>query len=326
MFVWRLFSLFALVCLPLSYANASQDEAWTVLQKASQAAHELSYKGVFVYQSGGATKSVQLTHMNYGQGEYARMMVLDGSPREVLAQGNDVSIYNPKNEKVLIEKKRGQNMFPALLPADLEGVKHCYKAQSGGLERVGGREAVVVTLSPKDRMRYGFRFWADKEYGLLLKVAMLNEQGQALEQISFSQLSWMEGQSMDWFRPKLDPTKAYVMGNENPQPAKAEPSDMDFGVTELPLGYRRIDQVKQTVPGKVVPVTQVIFSDGLSSISLFIEPLVKGTRPRVGHTIVGATNIYALVNEGHQVMVVGEVPEATVMQFANAVSFKSKIK
>jgi len=39
---------------------------------------------------------------------------------------------------------------------------------------------------------------------------------------------------------------------------------------------------------------------------------------------VGATNLFALVNEGHQVMVIGEVPEAAVTQFANAVSFKIK--
>lgn len=322
----RFLSLLALSCLWLGAVHASQDEAWVVLQKASQAAHELSYKGVFVYQSGSATKSVQLTHTNYGHGEYARMMVLDGSPREVLSQGNDASIYNPKNEKVLIEKKRGQSMFPALLPVNLESIKHCYQAQLGAFERVGGREAQVVTLLPKDHMRYGFRFWADKEYGLLLKVAMLNDQGLPLEQIGFSQLAWMEDQNMDWFRPKLDPSKSYEMGGENATPAKMDADEMDFGVTELPQGYRKIDQVKQTVSGKQLPVTQVIFSDGLSSISLFIEPLMKGMRPRVGHTLVGATNIYALVNNGHQVIVVGEVPEATVMQFANAVSFKLKIK
>jgi sigma-E factor negative regulatory protein RseB len=313
-------------CLSLFAGSvfASQDDAWLVLQKASQAAHELSYKGVFVYQSGSASKSVQLTHMNYGQGEYARMMVLDGSPREVLSQGNDVSIYSPKNEKVVIEKKRGQSMFPALLPNNIEIVKACYQAQLGGVERVGGRDAQVVTLTPKDQLRYGFKFWADKEFGLLLKVATLNDHAMPLEQISFSQLTWMEGQNMDWFRPKLDPSKSYVMDGDTTPPVKAEASEIDWAVTELPHGYHKVDQVKQVVQGKNAPVMQMIFSDGLSSISLFIEPLVKGVRPKVGHTMVGATNFYALVNDGHQVMVVGEVPEAAVTQFANAVSFKSK--
>ncbi len=301
---------------------AGQDDVWLTLQKASQAARELSYKGVFLYQSGNASKSVQLTHMNYGQGEYARMVVLDGAPREVLSQGSDVVIFSPKNEKIMIEKKRGQNMFPALLPSNMDALKASYLAQAGGTERIGGRDATVVSLSPKDQMRYGYKFWVDKEFGLLLKAVTLGEHGDTLEQIGFSQLTLMDGQNMDWFKPKFDPSKSYVMDQDGP--AKANSADMDWDVAQLPAGYRKVDQVKQLVQGKGLPVTQMIFSDGLASISIFIEPLAKGVRPKVGHTIVGATNFFALVHEGHQVMVIGEVPEAAVTQFGNAVSFKVK--
>ena len=301
---------------------AGQDDVWLLLQKASQAARELSYKGVFVYQSGNTSKSVQLTHMNYGQGEYARMVVLDGAPREVLSQGSDVVIFSPKNEKIMIEKKRGQNMFPALLPSNMDALKVSYQAQNGPLERVGGRDAFVVNLSPKDQMRYGYKFWVDKEFGLLLKAVTLGEHGDALEQIGFSQLTLMEGQNMDWFKPKFDPSKSYEMDQEGP--AKANAADMDWDVAQLPTGYRKVDQVKQSVQGKTLPVTQMIFSDGLASISIFIEPLAKAARPKLGHTVVGATHFFALVNEGHQVMVIGEVPEAAVTQFANAVNFKNK--
>jgi sigma-E factor negative regulatory protein RseB len=275
-----------------------------------------------VYQSGNASKSVQLTHMNYGQGEYARMVVLDGAPREVLSQGSDVVIFSPKNEKIMIEKKRGQNMFPALLPSNMDALKASYQAQNNGTERIGGRDAFVVSLTPKDQMRYGYKFWVDKEFGLLLKTMTLGERGDALEQIGFRQLTLMDGQNMDWFKPKFDPSKSYVMDQEGP--SKASASDMDWDVAQLPAGYRKVDQVKQSVQGKGLPVTQMIFSDGLASISIFIEPLGKGVRPKVGHTVVGATNFFALVNEGHQVMVIGEVPEAAVTQFANAVSFKNK--
>jgi len=103
--------LFCIITLFASNAFAAQDDPWLTLQKASQAARELSYKGVFVYQSGNASKSVQLTHMNYGQGEYARMVVLDGQPREVLSQGSDVAIYSPKNEKIMIEKNGDKICF-----------------------------------------------------------------------------------------------------------------------------------------------------------------------------------------------------------------------
>lgn len=305
-------------------ALAGQDDAWMMLEKASQAAHALSYKGIFVYQTGASSKSVQVTHMNYGQGEYSRMVVLDGSPREALSQGNDMVIFNPRNEKVVIEKKRGQSMFPALLPDNMELIKTVYQAQLGGEERVGGRDGYVVNLSPKDQYRYGYKLWTDKEYGLLLKSMMISDKNVALDQIAFSQILLMDGQSMDWFRPTLDKTKAYVM--EKDAPSKLDASEIDWDVTKLPNGYRKVDQVKRMVANKQTPVTQLIFSDGLSSVSVFIEDIPKGARPKVGHTMMGATHFYAIVNDAHQVIAVGEVPEVTVTFFANAVSFKNKSK
>ncbi len=305
-------------------ALAGQDDAWMILEKASQAAHALSYKGIFVYQTGASSKSVQVTHMNYGQGEYSRMVVLDGSPREALSQGNDMVIFNPRNEKVVIEKKRGQSMFPALLPDNMELIKTVYQAQLGGEERVGGRDGYVVNLSPKDQYRYGYKLWTDKEYGLLLKSMMISDKNVALDQIAFSQILLMDGQSMDWFRPTLDKTKAYVM--EKDAPSKLDASEIDWDVTKLPNGYRKVDQVKRMVANKQTPVTQLIFSDGLSSVSVFIEDIPKGVRPKVGHTMMGATHFYAIVNDAHQVIAVGEVPEVTVTFFANAVSFKNKSK
>lgn len=301
-------------------AFAGQDDAWLILEKASQAARELSYQGVFVYQSGNNAKSVQITHTNYGQGEYARMVVLDGAPREVLSQGTDVMIFSPKNEKVVIQKRRGQNMFPALLPSSMEAIKVSYQVRMGGQERVGGRDGQVVYLDPKDHLRYGYAFWADREYGILLKCVTNNEHNDMLEQIAFSQLAMMSNQNLDWFKPSLDHNKAYVM--EQPSPSIPPAQIEDWLIGSLPLGYRKVDQLMLTVAGKPVPVTQLIYSDGLASVSLFIEPLMHGVAPRMGHTTMGATNFYAAVNEGHQITVVGEVPAATVAQFANAVSFK----
>lgn len=317
---------FLLACLlasQLSIAFAGQDavdDPWLVLQKAARAARELSYKGVFVYQSGPNAKAVQITHMNYGQGEYARIEVLDGTPREVLSQGSDVVIFSPRHEKVIIEKRRGQNLFPALLPANMDIIKASYQARVGGQERVGGRDGQVVFLDPRDHYRYGYKFWADREYGLLLKSLTTNERNEPMEQIAFNQLSLLNTQNMDWFQPNVDPGKSYIM--EEIAPAASTLAVDDWTVSQLPAGFRKIDQVKRMVPGKPAPVTHLIFSDGLAAVSLFIEPLSKGVRPKTGHTTMGATNFYATVVDGHQIIVVGEVPEATVSQIASAVSFK----
>ena len=305
-------------------AFAAQD-AWLILQKAAFAARELNYQGVFIYQNGDQARSVQITHMNDGGREFTRNMVIDnklqvGQPREVFSQGNDIVIFHPKNDKVIIEKRRGQNLFPAMLPANLQSLKLSYAARVGMLDYVAGRQAQIIELIPKDAYRYSYKIWTDTEYGLLVKMTLLNDKTETLEQIAFQELSMLNSHDLNWFQPKIDASKNYVM-EEATLPNRVH---TNWIIAELPPGYVKVDHIELTVSGKTSPINQLIFSDGIASVSLFIEPISKGMRPKMGHKLVGSTNICANVLDGYQVIVVGEVPLATVQQIAKAVSFKKQ--
>jgi sigma-E factor negative regulatory protein RseB len=306
-----------LVLLFVSFC-ASAEDAWQMLEKTAFAARELNYSGQFVYQSGNQTRVVDITHMNQDGHEMTRNVVLEGPPREVYSQGNDIVIFQPKNEKVMIEKRRGQNLFPAMLPTDLRLIKSSYTARLGAVETVAGRNAQIIELMPNDAFRYSYKIWTDIEFGLLLKMTLLNSKNENLEQIYFNQLSMLNSQDVNWFQPKIDVSKSYVV-EDNAQVTHIEGN---WIVAQLPSGYRKVDQVQRIVPGKSAPVNQIIFSDGIASVSLFIEPIAKGMRPKTGHMLVGSTNICANVIEGYQIMVVGEVPAETVQQIARAVTFK----
>jgi sigma-E factor negative regulatory protein RseB len=307
-----------------AFSNAS-DDPWLILQKTAYAARELGYQGVFVYQNGKDIRSVQITHMNKDGLEVARNVILDnsvksGQAREVFSQGSDIVIFHPRKEKMVIEKRRGQNMFPAMFPTDFQLIKSSYTAKLGTTEFVAGRHAQIVELIPNDALRYSYKIWADTEYGILLKMTLLNTKQETLEQIEFNQLTMMNSQDVNWFQPKIDVTKSYVMEEE---PA-VQRVTKDWVLDKLPPGYRKIDHVERMMPGKHVPMNQMIFSDGIASVSLFIEPMVKGMRPKMGHKLIGSTNICADVIDGYQIVVVGEVPEATVTQIAKAVRFKKQ--
>jgi sigma-E factor negative regulatory protein RseB len=320
----------------VSLSGFAADDPWFLLEKTAYAARELNYQGVFEYQNGKQSRSVQITHMNNNGQEMTRNVVLDNSAasgqagqtdqsREVYSQGNNIVIVHPQNQKMVIEKRRGQNLFPAMLPTDLQTVKASYTAHLGAMEIVAGREAQVIDLIPNDAFRYSYKIWADTEYGLLLKMALLDSKKQTLEQIAFSQLSTLDSQDTNWFQPKIDVNKNYVMEDTTTaNHVNDSHVNSDWIVAELPVGYVKVDHRALVVPGKVAPVDQMIFSDGIASVSLFIEPLSKGMRPRMGHMLIGSTNICARVLDGYQVTVVGEVPEATVMQIAKAVSFKKQ--
>lgn len=323
-------TVFALLLFSLSLTSLSaDDDAWLILQKAAFAARELNYQGVFVYQNGNQVRSVQITHMNNLGQELTRNLILDDSvtnkkppshPREVFSQGSEIVIFHPKNDKVIIEKRRGQNLFPAILPVNLQSLKTSYTARVGMLDYVAGRQAQIVELIPKDAYRYRYKIWADTEFGLLVKMTLHNSKDEILEHITFQELSMMNSQDLNWFQPTIDASKKYEMEDA----ALLNRVHTDWILAELPPGYIKVDHIELTVNSKSPPVNQLIFSDGIASVSLFIEPIVKGKRPKIGHHLIGSTNICASVVDGYQVMVVGEVPLATVQQIARAVSFKKQ--
>ena len=314
----------------VSSVSYAADDAWLLLQKSAYAARELNYQGIFVFQNGKQSSSVQITHMNSAGQEMMRNVVLDinpqaasaqsNQPREVYSQGKDVVIMQQKNQKTVIEKRRGQSLFPAMLPTDLRSIKINYNAKLGAKETIAGREAQIIDLMPNDAFRYGYRIWADTEYGLMLKMTLVDSKNQMLEQIAFSQLSMLSSQDVNWFQPKIDMTKSYVMQDKT----AIDHVNSDWIIAELPAGYVKVDHRALAVAGKSSPVDQMIFSDGIGSVSLFIEPLVKGVRAKMGHMSIGSTNICARVLDGYQITVVGEVPSLPCLQIAKAVSFKKQ--
>ena len=314
----------------LSAQSIAADDAWLMLQKTAYAARELNYQGVFAYQNGKQTRSIQITHMNRDGQEMTRNLVLDArlqskQSREVFSQGNDILIVSPKNESnntstVVIEKRRGQNLFPAMLPTDLQALKTSYTTRISAIEMVAGRGAQVIELIANDSFRYSYKIWADAEFGLLLKMTLVDSNKQTLEQFEFTQLSMLNSRDVNWFQPKIDVKKNYVTDVSAP----VNHVNTNWIVAELPTGYVKVDHVVLNLPGKNSPVDQMIFSDGIASVSMFIEPISKAIRPKTGHMVIGSTNICANVIDGYQITVVGEVPAATVLQIAKAVTFKKQ--
>jgi sigma-E factor negative regulatory protein RseB len=69
-------------------------------------------------------------------------------------------------------------------------------------------------------------------------------------------------------------------------------------------------------------VLQLVFSDGMAAISVFIEP---GSQSRTeGSMQQGALNIIGKRQGDYWITIVGEVPPAAIRQVANSIEFKPK--
>lgn len=308
--------VFGFLAFVLSFYVQSAEDPWLHLEKASQAARKLSYKGIFLYQNFQDVRSIEITHLNNGTEEFARIVTLDGKPREALSRGNNMVVFNSNKENVMIQKRQGQNLFPAILPPDIESVKAIYTLRFADQERIGGREAQIVYLEPKDEFRYFYKLWLDREFGLILKMSILDHQQKLIEQASFNQIALFTGQDLNWFKPSVDTHKKYIMDD---MPENKVSHEKYCTIANLPAGYQEVSHVTRTMGNSPQVVHQWVFSDGLSFVSLFVNPIPKGQKSRVGETQVGSSHVYARVMNGNQIMVVGEVPQATIQKISNSI-------
>ena len=80
----------------------------------------------------------------------------------------------------------------------------------------------------------------------------------------------------------------------------------------------------QFLPGAPDPVAHLVFTDGLASVSVFVESR-SARRPAdqqavAGVASVGSASAFTTVIDGHKVTAVGEVPPATVRFIASSVA------
>jgi len=292
---------------------AYADSAFDWLGKINRAARTLNYDGTFIYLHGDQLEAVRVVHRIENGRVQERVVSLNGAAREVVRTDQEVRCYLPDEKSVMVEHRRAdETNFPSLLPEQLSGLKANYEISLGRVSRVTGRSAQQVIIKPRDEYRYGYHLWADQDTGLLLQADVRNARDDLIEQFMFAQVaigapiptSALEpatrGEGFAWHR----------------EAAAVEPTSHANGrwrVETLPSGFRLSRQVVRPDSGRNVPVEHLLFTDGLATVSVFIEPLGEAeSAGMLGASHVGAVNAFGARMSDHLVTAVGEVPAATV--------------
>jgi sigma-E factor negative regulatory protein RseB len=296
-------------------------DALSWLQRIYSATQKLSYTGTFVYQYGGDSETSRITRIVQGQATREKLETLDGQPREIVRSGDEVVCYLPASLTVKIDKHAGQRSFPAILPEQLKDVAENYTVRKGEIERVAGYECQVLTLEPKDRMRYGQKLWADVGTGMLLKAKTFNDRNEVMEQFTFTQIQIGGNIDQDSVKPrfaKLGPEWRI----ENARASEANLAQAGWTVRSRPPGFRKIREMTRTLGG-TTGVGHIVLSDGLAAVSIFIEPSVaRLSQGRPEATRQGAINVYVRQLGDHRITVVGEAPAESVRSIAHAVEYR----
>lgn len=296
-------------------------EAMRILSQMSNAARQLNYTGTFVYRHGGQIETSRIWHMNDESGSYERLQTLDGPAREIVRVNDEVTCYYPDSKRAKVEKGNSNRRFPAVVSEQLASIFANYTVRKSGFDRVAGYDCQVTVLEPRDALRYGHAFCAELKSGLPLRAKTFNERHETVEMFAFTQVEIGAAVTRDHVKPSYS---ANSSGWKLDQSALAQSSNADSGwlVVNRPAGFRKILELKRTIQGKTA--SQLVFSDGLAAVSIFIEPAVAGTRPSQELTHHGAINVFSRPQAGHIITALGEAPASTVMQFGNSVTLRGR--
>jgi sigma-E factor negative regulatory protein RseB len=314
-----------------AYAGESQ-ACLDWLKTVAFAGHQTDYTGVFVYQYDNRVETSRITHLAEADSEYEKIESLDGPKREIVRHHGHVWSY-VNHQMVQMDSHQGRGRFPSLLPDQLSRLGSNYHPKREGTERVAGYDAQVIVFQPKDNLRYTHKIWVHTDSGLLLKAAVMTDKDKVVEQYAFTQLqiggkidrSWLNKRPASNHERGSSPAKhgLELLESEHTK-NRVTPTVSGWVADAMPPGFKKTMELLRQMHGKHAPVTQIVYSDGLSAISIFIEPDDGDEDDVDGLTTRGAVNLYHKVMDKHLITVVGEVPPRTVVQVFDSVRYNSR--
>lgn len=306
---------------PEALGSDATAQAW--LARIRAAALTGNYQGTMVFTTAGVVSSSRVAHFAVGDQAYERVEALDGKQRRIFRHNDVVHTVWPQAGLVVVERRGAQMLLPSARQSVDPRALEQYELRSEGRGRVAGRDAVVMLLQPRDEWRFALRLWADQDTGLMLRADVIGPGRVVLESSAFSEVEiGVKPQPESVLQPlrKLEGLRVLQRAQ-----TATQLENEGWGLNRTVPGFHPVMAFKRPLdmlagPGTAAApdVLQAVFSDGLTHISLFIEPFDGNRHKRDLTAQFGATHTLSLRRGESWVTVMGDVPAATLRQFVDA--------
>jgi sigma-E factor negative regulatory protein RseB len=312
---------------PTGQGAISVNEWLTRMHEASM--QKRSYVGTMVQSSREGMSSARIWHACDGVSQVERIEALTGVPRSSIRKNDKMLTFIPEAKLVRMEKREGMGErmgtnanFTELLKPGASNIPDFYSVKSLGQERVAGLEAEVVQLIPRDGLRYGYRLWTERKSALVLKLQTLDASGAVLEQAAFSELQLDAPVKADKLKQMMKPVEGWRV--EQVDVVKTNAAAEGWQLKAAVPGFKSVNCYKRGSASASISDDSVqwVFSDGLATVSLFLENFDKTRHTQEGVGAAGATNSLFRRLQDHFLTAVGEVPLQTLRDFAGALERK----
>lgn len=292
---------------------AEPPDAHALLNQMSAAIRSLDYQGSFAYQHAGRIDTLRVFHAG-GAVERERLISLNGPRSEVIRNGRNVTCIQPDGSATVYVTGSGRGLLPLVPDASARPLGDHYDVKVSGSDRVAGYLADIVDVMPRDAFRYGYRLWLDQGTRLLLRSTVLDGEKRVLEQFMFVSLEIGKLPGETELVPGQRELKTTTSGTSDEVEIRGAP---DWHVNKPPIGFalvsaRRAGQAAQSTE-------HLVYSDGLASVSIYVEPRNGSGTDMTTMAGRGTLNIYTFTDGDRRFTVLGDVPVATVTAMARSI-------
>jgi sigma-E factor negative regulatory protein RseB len=300
--------------LGLAAAPAFAESGQEWLARMGAALNNASYVGEFVSESAGRTERLAITHRVRDGVVSERLVSLAGHGRELVRENDEVVVYLPDQKLAIIERRSGRSDLMGALPQFEGRMASWYKVDWVGRETLDDfGPTAVVAVRPLDGYRFGYRLWIDVDSHMPVRSDLTDGSGRVIERTRFTKLEFDDNIPDSAFEPALDRSKLRWVRQSPQSEDDAAPA---WRAVQVPPGFRLSVSGTQALAGSGAPVNHFVYSDGLATVSVFVQLPAPGKPPMQGTTRSGVASAFTTVVDGHQITAVGEVPPRTLKYIA----------
>lgn len=329
---WMCSLVFVGLLFPQSPLLAMPDDSGTAelwLKKMSTAFSELNFRGLVVYGDGEHWESLEYRQSLHGDSLFRRTDYLTGMARTQIRHDNQLfCIHSGKHTAGLtpdVFKPLNRDLADKL-PTILRSYDVHLATHTGGTSaRIAAHDVVFVTLTPKSDDRYGYQLWLERTTGLPLKVDLLDIEGHLLQRVQFAEIELGAVTPISLFSSHEGGHALRLTPSSVTQLVSA--SEAHWQPTWLPDGFElQGHNLRDDVEGQFGE--RFIFSDGLSSVTVFIDQVSDEVGPDLIRNWHGTS---ASVRHTHnsagdfRISVVGELPPSSVVRINQAVRLADQL-
>ncbi|QDP02016.1 MucB/RseB C-terminal domain-containing protein [Thalassotalea sp. PS06] len=285
------------------------------LQRLSTSLRELNFDTSFVVVRNNRAEPYRWLHGVENGRELELISLLNGPRKEAVRVDNTVSYFESNQQPYSVNTDSISGPIPRAFTSDIDKIYQSYDLVEVGKSRILGRPAQLIRLVSKDKQRFGYWIWLDIESGLLLKAAIINNEGELLEQIQFTHLTISEN-SNEMLKQLLEAE----LPETHESPSEVTQAQLSWRVNWLPKGFDMLESNQHYVEPINLPVDFLLFNDGLVDVSVYVSATEEAPRKSsVNQT--GATVLLSQIREGYEITVVGKVPAQTADAIADSITF-----